>query len=375
MSRTTTLKQTIANRLNALLSTGPKTSEGKQRSSRNARTHGLSTIGAHPTTEMLETIETRKSEWRNDYRPEGSAQEWIFGRLVAESVRLDCCEARISAARAEHADRALESWDDDRAAEVAALAARLASHPDRIQAQLLQSKHGVLWLLERWDEVAASLTHHAGWTFEAWTLALDLLGVPPSARDGSGPWDLDPDDKTEAPGLSLVAQSTAALRSRLDAYLNARDARAQADTALGLDASDPPTLRLLERYASDARRQFSRNLNELRRLQSLAPRAAATPAPSLSATPPGPRPDRTASRTHPSAASAPLPSEPPPTAAPTASPTPLRNEPIAPATPLRNEPITLSSTARPSLRPTLSAPSAPLNRRARRAQAAAARRS
>ncbi|MEW4571502.1 hypothetical protein AB1L88_26815, partial [Tautonia sp. JC769] len=178
-------------------------------------------------------------------------------------------------------------------------------------------------------------------------------------------WDLHPDDPTAAPGLDLVSQAVASLRDRLDSFLNARDDRAQLDASLGLDADDPPALRLLERYASDARRQFSRCLNELRRLQSLVPVAPASSS-APSSRPPGPRPDRSR-REHPSSSAAsppPAPSE-PPAPAPTSPPSPARNEPIPRPSP----------PARPSLRTVLPGPSAPLNRRARRAQAAAARRS
>ncbi|WP_169980785.1 hypothetical protein [Tautonia rosea] len=369
----TTLKQTLANRLNALLSTGPKSTEGKARSSRNARTHGLSKLGTHLPADMAEAIEARKSQWLPHYRPEGPAQIWHFDRLVAESVRLDVCEARICAARAERANQASESWDDDRAASIAALASRLSQQPERIQPQFLQSKHGVLWLLDRWAEVSDSLARHEGWTRDTWDLALDLLGVSPFARDGTGPWDLDPDDNSEAPGLALVAQAVASLRQRLDAFLNARDDRAQTDAALGLDADEPPAIRLLERYASDARRQFSRCLNELRRLQSLASRPADTVSPSL---PPGPRPPRSRSQAPPADPLA-SPDRSPATSAP--DPTPPATAPGAPPSPARNEPIPRSacrpSPGRSTLLQALPGASAPLNRRARRARAAAARRS
>ncbi|MEW4570942.1 hypothetical protein AB1L88_23995, partial [Tautonia sp. JC769] len=183
----TTLKQTLANRLNALRSTGPKSTEGKRRSSRNAQTHGLSTLGAHLPADMAEAIADRKAAWLPDYRPEGPAQTWLFDRLVAESVRLDVCEARICAARSERAARASESWDDDQAALIAQRAASLSKRPELVQPTLLQSKHGVLWLLERWDEVFDSLRRLDGWHPDTWSLALDLLGVPLSSRDGSGP--------------------------------------------------------------------------------------------------------------------------------------------------------------------------------------------
>ncbi|MEW4568238.1 hypothetical protein AB1L88_10250, partial [Tautonia sp. JC769] len=182
-----TLKQTLANRLNALRSTGPTSTEGKRRSSRNAQTHGLSRVGVHPPAALAEAIADRRSLWRPDYHPSGPAQDWAFDRLVAESVRLDFCEVRICAARFERAARASESWDDDQAAAIAQQAASLAKRPELVQPTLLQSKHGVLWLLERWDEVVDSLRRLDGWHPDTWALALDLLGVPLSARDGSGP--------------------------------------------------------------------------------------------------------------------------------------------------------------------------------------------
>ena len=349
---TSSWKQTLANRLNALKSTGPKTPEGKARSSQNAQTHGLSRVGVHPPRALADAIAERKLLWKHDYRPEGPSQQWLFDRLVAESVRLDFCDARILAARTELAQRASESWDDDRHAELAQLASKLSDRPEVIQPTLLQTKHGVRWMLDRWEEVAHSLRRHEGWVPETWSLALDLLGLSASARHGTGPWDLDPSDNSAAPGLALVEQVTTALRDRLESFLNDRDARARADAEAGLSAADPPPIRLLERYAADARRCMARYLNELRRLQALTS--------SASSTPPGPRPSR---------ASSPAPNEPKFSTPPTLlqSP-PLPNEP-------NGRPVSGPSAGRSSLRQVVPGASAPLNRRQRRALAAAARRS
>jgi hypothetical protein len=365
-----TLKQTIANRLNALRSTGPKSPEGKGRSRRNALKHGLSRLGAILPAAMADAIADRKERWRPSYLPVGPSQQWQFDRLVAESVRLDSCEHRLMALRAELAERASESWDDDRVALVAELGSKLPNRPEVIQPKLLQSRHGVLWLIERWGDVAADLERCDGWNPENWFRALDLLGVPIEGRKHSGPWDLDPNDATAGPGLELVRDGVAALQARLDAYLDDRDARSRADAESGLiDPVDSPDLRRLERYAADARRQVARHTTELRRLQALDPQSAA-PAESRPSSarpqPPGPRPDRSSRRSNPSSEAAEpnrSPSEPSnlvaptPTTSPSPSPSPARS-PILTA----------------DLRGRLNGQS-PSNRKARRALAAAARRS
>ncbi|MEW4567305.1 hypothetical protein AB1L88_05505 [Tautonia sp. JC769] len=361
------LSQILANRLNALRSTGPKTEAGKASSSRNALKHGLSRVGTRTPADMAAAIADRKALWGPEYDLQGPLQQWAFDRLVAESVRLEFCEERICAARAELATTAAESWDDDRAAEAASLGARLSGRADRIQPLLLQGKHGVLWLLDRWAEVGQSLTRRDGWTPETWDLALDLLGVPPSARDGSGPWDLDPSDSGAAPGLDLVAQAVAALRERLDSSLDARDARHRLDAESGLLATDPAPLRLLERYAADARRQISRYHRELRHSQASSRRAPAGPIAPAESGAPGPRPDRTTSRSRPEVTTPHPPAEPDPEPRPagrTSAPSSSRNEPATGGAPRESG----------KLQPTVSTPSAPLNRRARRARAALARR-
>ncbi|QDV36053.1 hypothetical protein [Tautonia plasticadhaerens] len=367
-----TPSQTIANRLNALKSTGPRTEQGKARSSRNATSHGLSRLGATPPSAMADAIADRKEQWLASYRPEGPAQDWLFERLCAESVRLDSCERRLIALRAELADRAAEAWDDDRAALVAEQADALSRRPEVVQPRLLQTRHGVLWLIGRWDEVADSLRRCEGWRPDTWDLAMDLLGASKAARVGSGPWDLHPEDAGPGPGLELVRSVVEALRARLASHLDDRDARARSDAelGLGLGLDDAPPIRLLERYARDARLQISRCLDGLRRLQAEAEAARApdqarsNPAPSPSPTPvPPPRPVR---------APAPRPTAPPAAVAPggaDAFPAEAHPEPPAPrATPAAGP---LSSTLRDRLSPSPSGP----NRRARRAALAASRRS
>jgi hypothetical protein len=359
-----TLSQTIANRLNALKSTGPRTAAGKARSCRNATTHGLSRLPSVPGGGLASAIAERKEQWRASYRPEGTAQMWWFDRFVAESVRLDFCDHWIASIREELAGRASESWDDDRAALIASQASAIGAWPEVVQPRLLQSRHGVLWMIERWDEVAVSLRRAKGWTPASWDLAMDLLGLSKAARVGSGPWDLDPQDAGPEPGLDLARQGVEALRSRLSEFLDDRDARARQDAQLGggPDIEQAPDLRLLERYARDARRQVTRCLGELRRLQAepdpspapdakAAPRASSSPPPPRPAPPPAPRASAAAPEPNPNPEANPEPASP-------------RSNPIA-------TPGPLSSMIRDRLSPSPAGP----NRRARRAQLAASRRS
>src|SRR5690606_25874585 len=92
-----TLSQTIANRINSLSSTGPRSEAGRARSASNATKHGMSRLGVRPPAALAIAIADRLGQWRDAYRPDGPAQQWLYERLCAESVRLDFCERRILA--------------------------------------------------------------------------------------------------------------------------------------------------------------------------------------------------------------------------------------------------------------------------------------
>jgi hypothetical protein len=82
--------QTLANRRNALLSTGPKSAEGRARSAKNALAHGLYAVtivpalGESPTAlaELCTTV-------RQILQPEGILQEKLCDRIALLLVRFD----------------------------------------------------------------------------------------------------------------------------------------------------------------------------------------------------------------------------------------------------------------------------------------------
>src|SRR5436190_12797423 len=86
----TTLRQLLANRRNAQLSTGPRTPEGLDAASMNALNHGMTASKVWDEDEE-QLIQERLRDWEETLQPEGAYQRWLAERAVAASVRLDHC--------------------------------------------------------------------------------------------------------------------------------------------------------------------------------------------------------------------------------------------------------------------------------------------
>src|ERR1035438_4213873 len=72
----------IANAVNAQLSTGPRTEEGKRQSSQNARTRGLT--AQHPVIpdEDRAAFDQLRAQLHAETKPQGALQQIIFEELV-----------------------------------------------------------------------------------------------------------------------------------------------------------------------------------------------------------------------------------------------------------------------------------------------------
>ncbi|QDV36513.1 hypothetical protein [Tautonia plasticadhaerens] len=355
-------RQIEANRRNAAKSTGPRTAEGKARVSRNALSHGLAGHGVVLTDEQLAAVEERKRDWFPDYRPDSPAERWRFERICIESVRLDTCLHRAVAARDELARRASEAWDEDRALDAERLASRLPGRPELVQPELLQSRHGVLWLLDRWECLRDAVARRPAPTDRDWSLLLDLLGVPADDRDDAPRRLIG--EAPEADGFdAIAAEAVADLRRRLDAYLDDRDDRARVDAEAGL-APDAPAVVLLDRYEDRILRRLRQAEADLRRLQgrpASPDRPRLVPGPSGVHAPPSPP----ASPARPSSAHS-NPADRPPPSPPTDRPP---SRPDHASTPSRSSPDARPDRPRDPASPDPS----PRNRRERRALRAMAR--
>jgi len=77
------------NRANAQHSTGPKTSEGKQRSSLNALRHGLTGQIVVMPTEDLQAYQSHLESFTDEYNPKGATEAHLVQALADTSWRLN----------------------------------------------------------------------------------------------------------------------------------------------------------------------------------------------------------------------------------------------------------------------------------------------
>ena len=118
-----------ANAANARLATGPKTPEGKARSSGNARTHGLTAKDLVIGPEDREEFDAMLADFQSDVAPQGVIQQTLFDELVSAAWnlrRIRRMETELSAGVASY----LDLLDNDH---TQTKLDRLARHKSRIE--------------------------------------------------------------------------------------------------------------------------------------------------------------------------------------------------------------------------------------------------
>ena len=103
--------RTRANRANALLSTGPRTAAGKQRSSQNALSHGLTSRSPVLATEDPAAYQLHSRQFSDEYQPATPTETQLTQELADTSWRLN----RIPALEAALLDRAASPPTDQAA--------------------------------------------------------------------------------------------------------------------------------------------------------------------------------------------------------------------------------------------------------------------
>jgi hypothetical protein len=206
--------QIAANRRNAQKSTGPRTEEGKKRSSLNALEHGCRSRVLVLPTEDFGEFERQSRDWQLSFRPRNSAEEILVERLIrldwlskrilqAETARLtsrmhhtstdesqaeedEVIDWSLRLFREVHAARAIPSQHAaGDASEMTGKPTCLEDvigedHPMRLIHRLKGTLTGCEWMLEEWNHLRDLLESELPWLPSDQFKAVRLLGYNPT---------------------------------------------------------------------------------------------------------------------------------------------------------------------------------------------------
>ena len=187
-----TPSQILANRANALKSTGPRTSEGKDASRRNALKHGLAAETLVLPEDEGDAVAERMLAWGPALGPRDEYECWLVEEVALSSVRVDRCRAVERAQRNRQARRASERWDADRREEAEKLGATLRKAPAH-RARLLRSTvQGCDWMIAPgrawampWRRQAIGMRRSRRWRWTCWAPPRNSE-TPASSSTGTG---------------------------------------------------------------------------------------------------------------------------------------------------------------------------------------------
>jgi hypothetical protein len=270
---------------------GPESApRGRDASRRNALKEGM-TAKVVFTDEMAAEVARWTVLLSRAYRPTDEFEKELIGVMGRAWAQLEYIAEQKTRDEQRCRDRAIEYWDEDRRQAVEALGERLPRSPSRLAKTLIHSKHGLEWLLGKWETLEAILEHRGEWDEPQRQFAYDLLGVEHALRQGN-PIVPDGTDKEEL--ATLVADEIAALKTLLEASLE-KDEEDQMYASTGIPLDEDARTRTLRRNERDARRDYNRARSELFRLRSEAAHShgggtAGVAAPAASSTSAGSQP-------------------------------------------------------------------------------------
>jgi hypothetical protein len=323
----------LANRQNALKSTGPRTQEGKEQSSRNGLKHGLSGQGFALLEDDAAEVEQRDLAFQRELCPKTALGLILVRQMALLSVRMERAALHELAAVARNVRHAPDDFDENRLAAADLLLETIGENPTRNLRKLRRTPEGVDRLIEAWNDLRVDLTREPGsiWTPAHLDRAENLVGRRADHPIGSR---LKPLSEIlwglAGESIEARAQARSRIIERIDTELRAlQEHRKTIDLDLiaadraeagSLSLFDPsPEATLARRYESAAARGFTKALNEFRKVEAEAAALAET-EPARESTPYA-SPALGSSRQ-----GQPTPRQQPATAAPAASRTPETNE-------------------------------------------------
>ncbi len=163
-------------RINGRKSHGPKSSEGKARSRQNAMRHGLRADALPLPGEDPERARERCDAWNDYYQPRSPAAHHLVNECARATLQSDRVAAFQAASLTSQMQNAKEAWLELRRKQVATHVERLRVDPRGALQDLLATAAGCRWLIERWEELEASLQTRGAWRNREAAEACRLLG-------------------------------------------------------------------------------------------------------------------------------------------------------------------------------------------------------
>ncbi len=283
----------LANRANALKSSGPKTPEGKEVSRRNTLKHGLTGGGVVILGEDVDAVDERAEALQVELAPEGSLMTRILVRRVAAmSVRAERCVRQETAEVADRVRTAPDDFDEARRARADRLLGQIDHDPATHHRQLLAMPEGVDLLLSRLLDLRADLGHRSGrrWTDRHARMFDEATGRGSAAVPASrcqaltetilGGWSdrLDDDEILNLDAGGQIDRAAARMLDLIDSEIaRLEDHRATLDLeTIALSREESPQRALFDpghsatlarKYEANAERAMYKALKELREIR------------------------------------------------------------------------------------------------------------
>jgi len=292
-----------ANRKNALLSTGPTSEEGKNRSRANSLKHGLTGEGIVLPVEDVEEIDRLFDTLAAEMKPGNELARRLVNRVALLTVRLERSAEHEAKAIAHKMRKATAEFDDARWSEMEKCYSWIAAEPETNARRLRSSPEGLRRILMVLGDLRDNLDHPDGFRWD-WhhceqlhhLLGLRRVDVPVSRfralsdamegnfrhlnkADGS---DLDLNDRREWARVALLERIDAEM-ARHQELLDRFDLegleldREEAAHRVLFDPS--PAATLARKYEASTERGLFRTLKEFREVQVNVPQVDLSPDP------------------------------------------------------------------------------------------------
>ena len=249
------IAQINANRLNAKLSTGPKSEMGKKVAAANSATKGgISGRGKSLSTDLWNQVVATKVVLAQGNPPKDDYDTLLLEDAAIARVLMLECDDRLAGLSESQADTARIGWQNQREIEAGDLAQQLGRHPHRTSRTLQQTPQGCQYLIDLWRVVEVDLRQQGALTDPTRDRLLNLLGVTPDVRiAGLTELDAPADDPTDVasrapshrgPGAGTPSRPGRLARTegRLREGPRAHDRRHRALAQQGRAALDPVSL-------------------------------------------------------------------------------------------------------------------------------------